>query len=120
MLREPSEIEKGMTVYLYPQTKTASRACHEQRVVKVMKDPAAHWPMVVVTWTDANGDQWELVHRDNIRKKPPSTSKSKEDKNEGDNIRENAGRGKGARVRKMPGRAKPIDIPDHMEQGALF
>lgn len=73
-----------MRVYLYPNTKQSSHLVHRQCQVVVGKDPKAHWPLVLVTWNDGV-DRWELVHRDNISKKPIAPPQSA-DKKSGDQI----------------------------------
>lgn len=119
MLRGPEEVPKGRVAYLYPHTATASRACHAMRTVEVVEG-AKHWPMVVVKWREPDADKWELVHRDNIRLRPPSARVKSEEK-EGDTTQdEGATAGRWARVRKMPGKPKPIELPPDTEQGALF
>jgi hypothetical protein len=121
VLDDPDLIQQGRIVFLYPQSKTASANVHRQLSVTVMKDPKAHWPMVVVGWKEDGVDRWELVHRDNIRLKRPGVTTTKADKHEGDNVREGAGMGRWAKVRKMPTQAKAkVDMPDDMEQGTLF
>lgn len=119
MLKSADEAPVGRVVYLYPHTKQASRACHEQRVVKIRKDAARHWPRVVVEWTQDGVGRWELVHADNIRLKPPGSLASvNKEKKEGDGP---GSRGPAVtRVRVMPGRIKPIALSDDQEQGTLF
>lgn len=88
-------------------------------VVRV-KEAKRHWPMVVVTWEEAGQLHWELVHKDNIRTKPVTPARHV-DKKEGDMARnEDATASRWARVRKMPGKAKPIDLAPNEEQGTLF
>lgn len=117
MLRGPEEAEENKIAYLYPHTKTASRACHDMKAVTILS--ARHWPMVVVKWKEGEADRWELVHKDNIKLKPPS-ARVKSDEKEGDTVRGGAMDSKWARPRKMTGRQKPIDIPEGREQGLLF
>lgn len=109
MLREPTDVEVGQTCYLYPQSKQASANVHKMLTVKVLKDPAQHWPMVVVGW----GDQWELVHRDNIRLRSPAARNKKEEA-EGDTVTASSSRS--AKVKRMPGRA----VGYNEEQGTLW
>lgn len=118
MIHKPEDLRVGQTVYLYPHTKQASRACHEQRVVSVMQDPAKHWPKVVVEWTENGVQQWQLVHRDNIRLRAAASTTTKEETKAGDTTQD--GGAKWATVRRMPGRAKPIEIPPGLEQATLF
>lgn len=107
MLRDVNEVQVGRIVHLYPQTKTASANVHRMLAVSVLKDPAAHWPMVVVGWKEDGTDFWELVHRDNIRTRSPAARTRSDDK-EGDNIREGGGvSSKWAKVKKLPGKAAP-------------
>jgi hypothetical protein len=111
------ELYKGQIVHLDPHTKTASRACHEKRVVRIMHDQETirkHWPMVVVEWKVQGIDVWERVHRDNIKLRPKTTT-TKVEKREGDGTQSD-GRtaSKWARVRKAPGRPTAV-IEDQME-----
>jgi hypothetical protein len=109
MLRDPSEVEEGQVVWLYPQTKQASTNCHKQLRVKIAKKPTAHWPMLVVVWTLADGtDSWELVHRDNIRKKPPGGATVSAEKKQGDTVGDGGSMARW-KPKVMPGR-KPVDI----------
>lgn len=107
MIRDPEELNIGQTVFLYPQTKTASTSCHRQLSVRVMHDPKKHWPMVVVEWYEDGSQRWELVHRDNIRKKAVAVT-SKAEKAQGDSIGDGQARKRGGtnRVRVMPGAKK--------------
>ena len=91
MLRDPTEIAEGDTVYLYPQTKHASTNCFRLLTVKVGKKPEAHWPMVLVIWAEDGKDFWELVHRDNIRKRPASTQSVAAEKQGGDTVGDGGG-----------------------------
>lgn len=85
MLYDVGEVTEGQSVWLYPHTRTASTNVHRQLAVKVLKDPKAHWPMVVVGWREGGRDHWELVHKDDIRKRNPSASTKAETK-QGDTI----------------------------------
>jgi hypothetical protein len=89
MLRQPSDIEVDRVVYLYPRTRQASRNVHRQLAVSVAEDPARSWPMISVVWSENDERRTELVHRDNIRLRPPSAP-----------ARE-------PRVRTLPGRSAP-------------
>lgn len=120
MIDDPNAIQRGRIVFLYPQSKQASRACHRLLTVTVMKDPRAHWPMVMVQWKEDGADRWELVHRDNIRLRKPGGTTTKAESKEGDTTRDSGGMGKWAAVRKMPGKPKPIEITEEQEQGTLF
>lgn len=112
MLYDAHEVAVGETVFLFPHTKTASRICHEQKAVKVAKAPSAHWPMVLVTWTEGDHDRWQMVHKDDIKKRPPN--KTAADKKLGDSLTD---RNRAvARVRVMPG--KKIEVMD--DQMELF
>jgi hypothetical protein len=117
VLKDPEEIQVGRIVHLYPQTKQASQNVHKQLAVSVMKDPRAHWPMVVVGWKEDGVDKWELVHRDNIRLKRASSITTREEKRAGDTTG-NSGEGgmaKWARKRAiMPG-TPPPPIEGQME-----
>lgn len=113
MLSAPEEIEEGQTVHLYPQNKQASRNVHRMLAVTVLKDPKAHWPMVVVGWTEGGRDYWELVHRDNIRKKATGAVTTKQEKGEGDTVG-SAGSRRPNRVRVMPS-AKKYEPTDGQE-----
>lgn len=84
MLYEVDEVTVGQVVYLYPHTKTASRACHEQRRVTILHDPKKHWPHLVVEWQQDGEAHWELVHRDNIKKRPATAAASPTEKHQGD------------------------------------
>src|SRR5215216_1918605 len=111
MLRDADlhDLYKGQIVYLTPHTKTASRACHEKRTVRIMHDKdliRKHWPVIVVEWQQDGQDVWERVHRDNIKLRP-GTSSTKVEKREGDGQGSSSGPAV-TRVRKMPGRIKPI------------
>ncbi len=105
MLQTPDEVVEGQTVHLYPQDKQASRNVHRMLAVTILKAPATHWPMVVVGWTEGGRDCWELVHRDNIRKKPTGATTTRQEKGEGDTVVSSGGR-KANRVRVMPGAHK--------------
>jgi hypothetical protein len=120
MLRSVDEIELNQVVHLFPHTKVASRACHALTVARVIKDPKAHWPMVVVGWKEATGDRWELVHKDNIRLKPRATQTSKVEKKEGDTVQGGGTASIWARVRKMPGKVVEVNLAETEEQGTLF
>lgn len=84
MLRDTDreEVQVGQTVYLYPQTKQADADCYAQRVAEVISPLKAYWPKVHVQWDHPTESRKvsRLVHKDNIRLKPPSAAKS----NEGD------------------------------------
>lgn len=117
MLKDPEEIQVGRIVHLYPQTKQASRECHKQLAVSVLKDPRAHWPMVVVGWKEGNENKWQLVHRDNIRLKRASSVTSREEKRAGDQTGgpSESGMAKWAKKRAiMPGTPPPA-IEGQME-----
>jgi hypothetical protein len=120
VLRDPTEIAEGDTVYLYPQTKQASTNCHRQLTVQVGKKPEAHWPMVMCVWREHGTDFWEMVHRDNIRKKPASTTSASAEKRAGDSVGGTAGEGGGmakwAKQGVLPGKPQP----EIEGQGALF
>jgi predicted lipoprotein with Yx(FWY)xxD motif len=104
MLRDVDEVSKDDTVHLYPQTRHASRACHAQLAVRVLVEPKKHWPMLVVGWRDPSGtDLWELVHRDNIRKKPASAVSTAQEKRDGDQVG-GGGMGKWTKRGIMPGK----------------
>jgi hypothetical protein len=118
VLRDVTEVSEGDTVYLYPQTKQASRACHDQRTAKVLKDPKVHWPMVVVGWDMPGGpSSWELVHKDNIRKRPASTTSAVQEKRDGDMVGGGSG-GMSKWVKKGTMTGKPA--PEIEGQGTLF
>ncbi len=114
--KEPTELEVGQRVYLYPNTKQASFNVHRQLAAVVEKDPKAHWPRVLVAWKEGDEDRWELVHRDNISVKPIAPPKSK-DKEHGDAV--GSSDGGPAKVRVLGSPIKQID-PDLGEQGVLF
>lgn len=121
MIDDPDLLQVGRIVHLYPQTKTASRECHLKLTVAVMKDPRAHWPMVVVTWDENGEKKWQLVHRDNIRLRSAAASPTKEEKRGGDMTGSTDGMAKWIKRRSiMPGKNKPIDMPEGAEQGTLF
>lgn len=121
MLLAPEDLPVGRTVYLFPQTKQASRNVHLMRTVSIMKDASAHWPRLVVGWKEGSEDRWELVHKDNIRLRPPA-ARNKADEKEGDTIQGDTGRtsGKWARVRRMPGKPKPVDTDETWVEETLF
>ena len=108
MLRDVNEVTVGRIVHLYPQTKTASTNVHLMLAVTVLKDPAAHWPMVVVGWKKDGVDMWELVHKDNIRTRSPA-ARTKADDKQGDGTREGGSSvsDKWAKVKKLSGKAAP-------------
>lgn len=122
MIYDPDELEVGMTVYLFPHTRQASMNVHRGLTVSVMKDPKAHWPKVMVTWKEGNEDKWELVHRDNIKKRAPS-ARNKQDEKEGDTARGGT-TGMGSKWTKVPvmpkqPKANIVLAPDEA-QGTLF
>lgn len=107
MLRDPTEVAVGDTVYLYPQTKQASTNCHKMLTVKVLKPPKQHWPMVVVGWDTPGGPSlWELVHKDNIRKRPASTVSESQVKKDGDTVGAGGGAMSKWKPKVMPGKSK--------------
>lgn len=114
MISDPDEIGVDGTVWLYPQSKQASQNVHRQLRVKILKDPKAHWPMVVVGWTENGVDKWELVHRDNIRKRAPGAVSTKEEKTQGDSIGDGR-KTKTGRVRIMPGARKYQPTEEQLE-----
>lgn len=119
VINNPTDLEVGRIVFLYPQTKQASQSCHRQLSVTVMKDPAAHWPFILVKWKENGEDRWEKVHRDNVRLR--RASNAKQEKREGDTVQNGDGSmGRWAKVRVMPGKPKEIDLPAGMEQDSLF
>lgn len=117
MLNHVDEAEAGRVVYLYPHSKTASRACHRLLTVAIVEG-RKHWPMVVVKWNEGGAERWELVHRDNIRLRP-SVAATRVDKKEGDS-KGDVATGTKWKPRLLPNHIKPIDLPDNMEQGELF
>lgn len=121
MLRDPTEVAEGDTVHLYPQTKQASSNCHKMLAVKIMKNPKTHWPMVAVCWDVPGGPTcWELVHKDNIRKKPSATVSTSAEKKAGDTVGDGGSMSKW-KPKVMPGARKyEVDMPDDMEQGTLW
>lgn len=120
MLYDPHEVEEGATVYLFPHTKGASRACMEQRTVQVAQPPAKFWPYVIVTWRQGTIDKWERVHKDNIKKKPTAPKATKQEGDGAGGGRSTDTGGRWQRKLALPGRIKPIDIPEGQEQGELF
>ena len=122
MLYEVHEVSEGQTVWLYPHTKGASAACHAMRQVKVMHDPKKHWPYVVVEWKEGGVDRWEKVHRDNIKKKPPSQTGMAAQKKQGDTSGnpDTPTDRKWQRKLALPGKIKPIQLAEGEEQGTLF
>jgi hypothetical protein len=120
VLRSADEVEQGQRVYLWPQTKTASRACHDKRAVTVMHDPKRWWPYLVVEWKDDAGSAcWERVHADNIRKSLVERTSAAEKKT-GDAVGGGTTKEKWSRVRVMPGKSKEIQLAEGEEQGTLF
>lgn len=120
MLNSPDDVEKGRIVHLYPHTKQASRNCHRLLTVSVMKNPAQHWPYLIVCWKEDGQDLWEKVHKDNIRVKSAAAS-TKADVRQGDSVGEGQRRGaKPGRVRVMPKQPKAVIDPDQGEQLELF
>lgn len=117
MLRDPEEVGVDGMVFLYPQTKTSSQNVHRMLTVRVMKDPKAHWPMVMVCWKENGEDRWELVHKDNIRKKSAAATTTRADKTQGDTAGDGATSSKTKRVRVLPGANKYEPTEG---QGTLF
>lgn len=123
MLRDADldELEQGQTVHLYPHTKTASRACHEQRTVKLMHDKEGnkkHWPFLVVEWKEGGVDCWARVHKDDVKLKASATTTTKEEKRQGD---QTGTRGKAPRVRVLPKQPKAnVELAENEEQGTLW
>lgn len=119
MLHDPSEVEQGRIVFLYPHTRTASRECHAQLAVTVIKPPAQHWPYLIVAWKDAAGqDQWQRVHRDNVRLRRPASVSTKEEKTQGDSV----GGGKTPTVKRVrvPPKRREIALDPDEEQLPLW
>lgn len=120
MIHNHIDIEKGQLVFLYPHTKTASRNVHRLLMVRVVDEPAAHWPLVGVGWVEkgktANDEVRELVHKDNIRLRPAGSATNKAEKAQGDST---GGLVVPNRVRVMPGRIDEIDPQDGIQE-ALF
>ena len=118
MLYNVDEITNGQQVWLYPHTRTASRNVHRCLAVRVLKDPKAHWPMVLVGWREAEEDRWELVHKDDIRKRNPSAS-TKAEREQGDTAQDGlAASALGSNRRlALPGKAKVVPTEG---QGTLF
>lgn len=85
MLYDVGEVEQGQIVWLYPHTRTASRNVHRMLAVSVMHDPKRHWPWVTVEWTENGQLKWEKVHKDDIRKRNPTTT-TKAEARQGDSI----------------------------------
>lgn len=113
MLYEPTEVEVGQTVYLYPHTHGASPACHRLLVVKVMRVPAETWPYVVVEWEENNQPKWERVHRDNIKKRP--TAVQAEDKRQGDAVGQGGSRSPEKWQRRLAVGRPVANLDDQME-----
>lgn len=116
MLFDVNEVAVDQQVWLYPHTRTASANVHRMLAVKVMKDPKAHWPMVLVCWKEGNQDKWELVHKDDIRKRNPTASTKAEHK-QGDTIGDGPTSSKLGTSRRlvMPGAKKYQPTDDQME-----
>lgn len=118
MLYDAHEVSEGETVFLFPHTKGASTACHRQLTVKVMHDPKKHWPYVIVEWMDDGKAVWEKVHKDNIKKKPAASAPSGDKKQgDGSNV---VSSGKWQRRLAAHTKAKPMALPDGMEEPTLF
>jgi hypothetical protein len=118
MLNDSHEVEVGQVVYLYPHTKQASAECHRQLTVKVLKDPAAHWPKVVVGWKEDGVDKWQLVHRDNIRRRRVASATTKEEKRAGDTT---GGGGEAGMAKWVKRGVMPGGVPPQVEgQETLF
>ena len=117
MLQTPEEVQAGQTVWLYPQTKQASANVHRMLAVRILKDPKAHWPMIVVGWSENGADAWELVHRDNIRKRSAAATTTKDETKQGDAVgggQTSSKRGAN-RVRVMPNAKKYEPTDEQME-----
>ncbi len=80
-----------------------------------MKDPALHWPYLIVSWKEDGELCWEKVHRDHIRRNPAATQTKAADR-QGDGVTQSTRGVKPFRVRVMPGRK----IEDLEGQGELF
>jgi hypothetical protein len=123
MIQNPDDLTEGQTVYLFPHTKTASRAVHKQLTVKVMRDPKAFWPWVLVKWNEPDGsDFWEKVHRDDIKLKPSSAASTPAGRKEGDGPGSNTvpALGTNRRTALRPEKRYEIELPPGTEQGELF
>jgi hypothetical protein len=116
MLYHVDEVVVGQQVVLFPHTKTASNNVHRQRVVTIMKDPKAHWPKVMVCWKEDGEDRWELVHKDNIKKRVSPTHSTGADRHQGDSV------GDGGAVPSKWQRKLAIGTPvqNHEDQMGLF
>lgn len=118
---EPSELEIGQTVYLYPNTRQASRNVHRFLEARVGSDAKIRWPMVEVVWREEGADteSREVVHKDNLRSRPHTRKSGSADRKEGDSV--GGGADLEAKVRKLSGSAKPIDLCDGLyEEDVLF
>lgn len=115
MLYDVDEVQVGQTVWLFPHTRTASQNVHRMLQVRVMKEPKAHWPRVMVEWKEGNEDRWELVHKDDIRKRNPASA-TKADTKQGDTIGDGPTSSKLGTSRRLalPGAAKVAPTEDQM------
>lgn len=77
---DPKELFAGRELWLYPNTKLSSRACHAGLAAVVVKVPTS-WPLVLVRHKDGE----ELVHRDNLRNTPAGFVKQTKSEGDGQN-----------------------------------
>jgi hypothetical protein len=121
-IQEPTDLEIGQVVHLHPNTQQASRNVHRMLAVRVMKDPKRHWPMVMVEWEEDGKSYYELVHRQNLRRRPwTGASAATVEKKRGDTVGDGGGGMSKWKPRLMPKRqSTELELPDDMEQGTLF
>lgn len=105
----PSELEPGMQLWLYPNTRAASRACWLGLAAEIVETPTTTWPLVRVRHEEGE----ELVHRNNLRSSPPGfVAKKKEGDGTNNNVPE---------VRVKPAfRPHPPLSPGDYEESMLF
>lgn len=114
MLYNKEEIEEGMRLWLHPHTKTAATIVYSQAPVDVID--LAGWPWVVVEPSGWIGERMR-VHKDDLRKRPPSST-SKQEKRAGDS---QVG-GTSSQSRRTPIKTAKYDmvLPDGWEEMPLF
>jgi hypothetical protein len=81
VLKDTDELEIGQQLYLYPQTKAAGVECYRYLAVTLIERQKAYWPRLHVEWTEKGADRptTRLIHKDNIRLKPPEKATAKKE-----------------------------------------
>jgi hypothetical protein len=76
VLRSVDDVTPGQTVYLYPHTRTSGQYCWLRKPAVVV-DAKTHWPSVRVALTHEGNDVETLIHKDDIKLRPDTTTKKK-------------------------------------------